>query len=258
MIPEFLGAASLFGSLFGGDDREATPEMRSSQSSYAQGYAALPEQGQQAWNNFFNMLNQLAARSGNFPELNRVQQNALSRYANPDFSKEGLAPYANPFQEMVQKQAEAAINRGYDMDRSRLTDRFAQRGSQIRPGSNSALNTQLSQLSESKNRTLGDIIAGLGYQGYNEALGLRQNTLANMLQAGNTIQEAPYRNIGLYGQLASLIPQSGYGQETSNSTGAIGARPSFLSKLGGAGAFLGSSGYGNYMNNFKTNFKNFF
>jgi len=58
-----LALGSLAGSLFGGNDEEAAPDMSSTQ----RGYNALPQQGKGAWDNFFNMLNDLASRSGNFP-----------------------------------------------------------------------------------------------------------------------------------------------------------------------------------------------
>ena len=128
---------------------------------------------------------------------------------------------------------------------------------------------------ESKNRNLGNSAANLGYQGYKEALGLRSDTLAQMLQAGNLQQEAPYRKAGLYGNLASLIPQS----ETTSHTGAVEARPGIFKTIGNAVGGLGGIGgipetqmkdaqgnilpnagkfanntLGNYLNNFNTNF----
>jgi hypothetical protein len=276
------GLGSLAAGLFGND--EGSPGYSNSQETTYSGYNALPQQGKQAWDNFFGMLNDLAARSGNFPELNQTQQNALGQYANPDYSMQGLAPYMNPFQEMIQKQAESAINRGYDMDRSRMMDRSSQLGSRINPATNSALNTQLGQLGESKNRALGDSAANLGYQGYSQALGLRDNTLASMLQAGNTIQQAPYNKVGMYGNLASMMPQSTMGSSSRSQMDATPARQNMMGRLGGFGQMLGglgggnnnrgfdpfngygpqqapnmsggfaNNGFGNYMNNFKNNF----
>lgn len=282
-IGAILGAASLAGSIFGGNKKGTGTPERSTQNS---GYAALPPQGQQAYNSYFNMLNNLASNPnatnrmgfaqqpqdifgsqelynlqqtqpgqgvkpiGSLEPFNQTQQNALGAYANPDYSQQGLSQYLQPFQGIRDRVLEN-INRNAQIGFSGIKGREARMGSL---GRSALYGGQLPQLEEARARALGDAEANYTLQG----LGLRQQSLSDMLNAGNLIQKQ--NQVGLqaasgqglamsnpaYGQaqaymnLLQGMPNSG----TGSSIGAVAPQQNNLSKLGGLGLGLFGNQFG--------------
>ncbi len=278
-----LGGASLLGSIFGGGKRgSGTPQ----QSSSSQGYNALPPEAQAVYRQYFNKLSGLASNPyaqnrmgfagkpndifgsqelynlqqtqpnegvrpiGVQEPFNQVQQNALGAFANPDYSEGGLSQYLQPFQGARDRALEG-INRNASTLFSGIKGREARVGSLAR---DPMYGGQLPQLEEARARAIGDLEAG-----FNEkALGLRQQSLADMLGAGGQIQQQNQAGLqaasgqGLaqanpaYGQALALmqllqgIPNSSSG----NSIGATPWQPSNLTKLGNAGLGLFGNQFG--------------
>jgi hypothetical protein len=275
-----IGGASLASSLLGGRKKgSGMPESSSSVS----GYNALPAAGRQVYDNYFKMLNNVAANPydqnrlgmvgvpqsifdspelyalqqtqpeqgarpiGVLEPLNEIQRNALGSYATPDFSDAALASYMKPF-EGIRNRTLENINRNSNIAFSGIKGREARVGSLAR---SPLYGDQLPQLEEARARALADAEA----QFTMNALGLRKESLADMLNAGNLVQKQNQAGLqaasgqGLtmanpaFGQASALMqllagmPNSGSGQ----SMGAIAARDNNLTKLGN----LGTSLFGN-------------
>lgn len=246
-----IGAISSLAGGFGGSEETGSPG--SSNSSTVSGYYALPPQAQNAYNNFFNLINGLGSQnpytppagsytnyngnpnspftsqgllglqqanpntpinpSGFLEPFNQYQQNALSSLGNPDLSAQGLSQYSNPFQSMVTDQTLNEISRQGGIDRNNLTDRASRLNSSA--FNNSALGTQLAQNTDNTNRLRANATAQLGYQGYNSALDLRNQTLGQQLSAGSAIQGQNQQALGYANPLSynqtqyQLNPQYG-------------------------------------------------
>lgn len=261
-----LGGIGTIGSALGVGRKAGQPEQ--SRGETASGYYTLPPEAQQAYQNFLslaNLYNSNPYASGRYAQainpsqdpyqsselfelqklnpsqnvrpvgaiepFNQIQKNAIEAYSNPDYSLAGLAQYYNPFQEQVLNRALNAVNRSSDIARSNLLDRLNARGGILK---NSATDTQLALQEEARTRALADTAANIGYQGFNQALGLRGQSLADMLNAGNLVQRQqqgqlqsalpssatqynPYYNQALsYGNLLSLFPQGSKGNTFSS------------------------------------------
>lgn len=275
-----IGGASLASSLLGGRKKgSGMPET----SSNLTGYNALPAAGKQVYDNYFRMLNNVAANPydqsrlgmvgepqdifaspelyalqqtqpnqgarpiGVLEPLNQIQRNALGSYANPDFSDAGLAAYMQPF-EGIRNRTLENINRNSNIAFSGIKGREARVGSLAR---SPLYGDQLPQLEEARARALADAEAQFSLN----ALGLRQQSLTDMLNAGNLVQKQNQAGLqaasgqGLtmanpaFGQASALMqllagmPNSGSGQ----SMGAVASRDNNLTKLGN----LGTSLFGN-------------
>ncbi len=291
-------AASMGAAAFGGDEEgTGTPE----QKSESQGYNALPPEAQAVYQQYFNMLRGLGNNPyaknrmgfagkpndmfgsqelynlqqtqpnegvrpiGSLEPFNQVQKNALGAFANPDYSQAGLAQYLQPFQGARDRALEG-INRNASTLFSGIKGREARVGSLAR---DPMYGGQLPQLEEARARAIGDMEAGFNQQ----ALGLRGQSLADMFNSGNSIQEQNQNMLnaasgqGLaqsnpaYGQAAAFLqllagmPNAGMG----SGIGAIPRQPSSFSRLGGLGlaGFGGSSkgGFGSSpMNDFGKTF----
>lgn len=284
-----LGGIGTIGSALG-IGRKAGQPARASGQSYS-GYYALPPEAQAAYQNFLNLVNQYSSNpydSGRYAKainpnsdpyqsselyelqklnpsqnvrpvgvlepFNAIQKSAIESYANPDYSLGGLAQYYNPFQEQVIDRAFNAINRSSDIARSNLLDRLNSRGGILK---NSATDTQLALQEEARSRALADAAANLGAQGFREAVGLRGQSLSDMLNAGNLVQRQqqaqlqsampsvaaqynPYYGQAMaLGNLLSLFPAGSSSTSTS-----FGERPASTNMLG-KGLGLAGSLFGN-------------
>lgn len=223
-----IGAGlGLAGALFGGN-KGGNPG--GSQS----GYAALPKEAQQAWQQYFGMVNQLGQNPGQLgpTPFNQFQQNALNSFGNPDFSQEGLQNYLAPFQGLRDRQLGQA-NRDFDTSDARLASMFrsgAGKG-EFNGGRMNALNDNAVR----RNESLSGINSGFDMN----ALGLQRQSLQDQLMAGNQMQNlqeqgSPFGLAQRYNQLVQGFPQS------QTSWGASQGSPNFLSQLGGLGMFIGS------------------
>ncbi len=237
----------------------------SSESSSASGYAALPPAAQQAYDKYFGLVGGLGGvqlpafpksqvsaprnpfdsselyalqQNSNGPikpvgfqePFNQYQRSALTAWGEPDYSVSGMQQYMNPYQQLVQDNVINQINRQSDMSRSALLDRNSRLNSRAL---GSSLGTQLSQNEEARNRLIADNVANLSYQGYNQALGLRDNALQQQYAAGSSIQglnqalldaanpkgqfslDPRYIQASLLAPLYSAFPQSSTSQSSS-------------------------------------------
>lgn len=272
-LGEALGAASALGGLFGDDNEGAAPQ----QSNHYTGYNALPEQGRKVYDSYFQMLQALANNPyaqqrmgmagkpndmygsqelynlqqtqpgqgvrpiGVLEPFNQVQKGALGAYAQPDYTNEGLAQYLQPFQGARDRALEN-INRDANIGYSGIKGAQAMNGSLAR---DPMYGGQVPQLEEARARAIADMEAGFNQQ----ALGLRGQSLSDMLNSGNLIQKqnqagltaASGQNLAMsnpaygqaqaYMQLLQGMPQA----SSSQSMGDIAGRPDMLSKISGFG-----------------------
>ncbi len=193
----------------------------SSQSSSMSGYNAMPLIQQQAYDPFFQAvqnlwgvpLNSVSNRmvgqprspfdsqelyalqqsspgkgvmpTGMIEPFNQFQQNALMQMGNPDYSQQAMQQYMNPFMDQVMNRTLGNINRQADMGRSSIMDNSSRINSRAL---GSSLGTQLAGNEEARLRAVGDASANLGYQGYQEGMNVRDNALKQQLGAGSLIQ----------------------------------------------------------------------
>ena len=269
----FSLGASILASAFGGKKKgSGQPSFEQTQS----GYAALPPEAKNAYQKFFAMLNGMQGHPmGMAPEynpydifsspemaayqqamgdqgtkpigvlepLNRVQRDALNSYSNEDFSEGGLGKYMLPFQQS-RDRAMTNINRLADTQLSNIRDRASLTGNL---GRDPLYGGQLPQVEEARARAMLDAEAGFA----EKALGLRSQSLADVLNAGNLIQKqnqaglgAKYMHPMAFMQLLTGMPNSQYGT-------AIGARPyeaGRLQSLGNIGLSLFGGGKNGGMN----------
>lgn len=187
--------------------------------------------------------------------FNQYQANALTKLGEGNVLSDVLMNYINPFQNQVTNRAIEGVNRQYDIANSQLRDQI--NAVNPRVFGNSATATQLALQEEARNRTIGDLLARLNYQGYNEGTNLRDRVLSQMLNAGGAIQSqnqsmlqaASGRGVASsspeYGRLQALGALLGVLPNSSSSTGGVPREPSNLSKLSGLGlALLGSQNNG--------------
>jgi hypothetical protein len=221
-VGEVLGGIGAVGSMFGAGEDSGSPAGSTNQS--ASGYNAMPPEAQRLYQLYFDMLrnyqgnpndpsrfakaqmpnaqNPYASQAlyeyqnanpdknvrplGVVEPLNAIQQRAIGKYEKPDYSMGGLAEYFNPYMENVINRSLGNINRQANISRSGIMDQANRSGGIL---GTSALGTQLSQNEEARLRAIGDTSANLGAQGFREALGLRQQSLSDMLNAGNLVQK---------------------------------------------------------------------
>lgn len=274
-IPAALGAAGMAGSLFGGKKGGSPAQSQA-------GYGALPPQAKGLYDALFSQIggiggfandptrygkafdpstNPYASQAlyelqqanpesnirplGSIEPFNQYQQNALNQYGNPDYSPEGsLSQYFNPYRQV----GSDAINRGYDISASKLRGDANARNPLGANSSARAIQMQLQE--ESRMRAL----AENDFNSFEKALGLRSQSLSDMLNAGNLVQRqnqaelqsALPQNAGMYNPqyqyallqsdlLSKAIPQTSYSS---------GATPEKLTTTGKASNLL-SSLFGN-------------
>lgn len=279
-VSDVLSGVGGLASAFGGTTAQPSSSQSSSQSTT--GYAALPANAQSAYNNYFNLVNTLGGQSplgvpsggftnynanpssifnsqglqslqaanpntpmnpsGYIEPFNSVQQNALSQYANPNYSQANMAQYENPFQQQVTDTTVQQMQRNNAINQNNITSQMNSANPSVL--GNSALGTEYALNNQLTNQNIGQAQANLGYQGYNSSIGLYNNTLQNMLNAGNTIQtqnqnvlnmanpasytQAQYQTQPSYLQASALaplfsaFPSSG---ESSSQSSAVGATP---------------------------------
>lgn len=290
--------AGLLGSLFGGNDSEATPERQYT------GYYALPPEARSAYDKYFAKLNSLGNNPYDTARLNRVvkpsspfdsqelyrlqqatpdrgveqvgvlepfheyEKNALTQAGNPDYSYGALSKYFDPYHQIVTQSALNQANRTADLNRNFINTYSQQFGGRV-GGENSALHTQLNENERNRAEVLADVAGRYGSQGFNNAVELRDKSLAGMFEAGGAIRgqnqakldaasgRGLSQNNPAYGQLQALMQLLQGIPGASESTGAQAAVPSAISKLGnvllagfgnqggGGGQKGGQSGGGN-------------
>jgi hypothetical protein len=280
-----LGAAGagLLGGLFGDENEGAMPQQQSS----TQGFAALPQEVKDAWlqqylpqllQQYQNKpmttplgqaptgpfasqgLQELQAHSnqvgglfgnqgtgvnplGAVEPFNQFQQNALSSLGGGLAGLQNELPgYQNLYNENVLNPQLAEIDRQLGMGNNRLLGRKAGGGNLGVLGS-SAIGTQLAELQDSANR----LKLNAREHAFTSGIGLRNQTLQDMLRAGGTIQNQNQNTLGaIYPQLQQTLPQNKLGQlgqglsifpqsNLSNGTGPIAGRPDTWARVGNAG-----------------------
>jgi hypothetical protein len=294
-----LGAVSSVAGMFGGSDGG---DAGGSQQSMVSGYYALPKEAQTAYDNYFKIINGLGGTplsafpkttvgapqnvfdseelyklqqanpttpvrpTGYLEPFNSYQRNALTSMGTPDYSQAAMAQYQNPFQSMVQDNTLNEINRASQMSQSGIMDNNSRLNARA---IGSSLGTQLSQNEEARIRAIENATANLGYQGYNEAMGLRNNSIQQQLAAGTSIQQQnqgmlgasnpqgqfglnpAYIQASMMGPLFGAFPESSQSQGTS--WGATPQTPNMTSRLGGLGMAMfggdnGGGGGGGFLN----------
>jgi hypothetical protein len=246
-----LGAAASAKSLFGGKKAAGTPG--GSQSQY--GYASAPPWAQNIYSgtyapgiqSYFNSPQSGAFVPQQVEPFNRFQNEALQGLGGGiQDIQQNLGQYMNPYHSAVTDN----INREADIRRSDLLGR-ASIGGNAAGLNNSAVGVQLGLNDEARQR----LLAQANYENYQQALGLRRQTLAEMLGAGGAQQTQgqnvlnnSYNNsiannqagLGRLQNLGNLLsPLLGGGSQVS--TNAQAPVPSFLNRLGGFATGLGQS-----------------
>jgi hypothetical protein len=261
---------ALAGASLGASMDPGKPAMNNQRS----GYAALPPQGQQAYNRYFDSLNSIPQdpySTGRFSQVgapqtpfdseqlyalqqlmgeqgvnpvgvlepfNEYQRNALSSYGSPDYTEEGLAQYMAPFR-AARERAAMNVNRRFDNQNAEVRSREARIGSLARDRDYGG---QTPAVEEARQRALIDAeMASLG-----NALGLRSNSLADMFNAGGRIQQQNQAGLNAASPQAINMqsPQYGFAQAymplqqgiaNSQYSTQQGGRPSTLGQLGNLG-----------------------
>jgi hypothetical protein len=296
-IGDVFSAVSGVASMFGGDEESGSPSSGSSQS--VSGYYASPPLARDTYDQYFGLVRRLFDSLPNVtsyrqvgkpltpfdsPELyalqqanpdrgvmpigvtepfNKYQKTAFTALGEPDYSKEGLAPYMNPYNDMVLNTTLDAINRQADINKSNILDNNSRLNSRAL---GSGLATQLAQNDANTNRLVAETTANLGYQGYNSAIDLRNQALQQMLGAGSAIQQqnqnalnstspvTAYQMTPSYLQASLISPLFGAFPNNSQSTSTqVGStitdssrQPTTISRLGGLGtSIFGSNGLSN-------------
>jgi len=263
-----LGAALLGGALLA---------SRNKGGKSLSGYAALPSQLQNVYNRFgqyasqavpeniyanprltqaqqptspfdsqalYNLQQALGAESPTQPigvlePFSQYQRQALQAYGEPDYSTTGLAQYMQPFESARQRAIEN-INRQSDINASNVRGREARVGSLAR---DALYGGQYPQIEEARARALGDLESGITQR----ALGLRQQSLADMLNAGSAVQQQNQAllNLSQPSQLAQLSPDYAKAQAllpllsgVPQSGVSTPLRPNFASRLANVGSFM--------------------
>lgn len=275
------GAASGLGSTLGTLALGASlaGRQKGGESSAQGGYAALSPEGKAAYDTYFSMLTSLPAdpySTGRFEfapkpttpfeseELYKLQQlmgeeqgvkpvgvlepfsqyqrNALQAYGEPDYSEQGLSAYMRPFEDMRNRTI-SNINRRADERLAAMRGREARIGSL---GRDATYGGQLPQVEEARMRALLDAEAAYT----DRALGLRQQSLADMLRAGEAIQQQNQAGLAtaspsqiamqspLYGQAAAYQRLISQGMPTSSTQFSSPQRLNDLGRFGNMGLAL--------------------
>ena len=225
----------LAGTLFGGQKGNAP----SHSSSSASGYAALPPEVQKLWLDYAKQLEQYQGGNNQglrTEPLNPYQQQALEAYGNPDYSQQGLAPYTQPYQHILDR-----INERYDTELAQQRGNFAANNSG-KGFYNSGAQRNANMLNESRKRSLAEAEADIT----NQALNLRNQTLGQQFNAGATLrgynqENLPYELNNRYAGLLNQFPQS---QTTQSSQSGDTRRPNRLSQLGSLGLAVAGGQFG--------------
>lgn len=210
---------SLLGGLFG---KKSKPATQSSNS----GFSALPPQVQQAYLQQF------------LPGAQQWYNNGPSQYQKQAMSSLGggleslqaeLPQYQNQYRGAVTDEVVKQMQLDAQGERDRIMMGAGSNG--LGGLFSSALTKQLDGLNNNTLNRIGSYRAYSEDQGYNQALDLRRQTLADMLAASNM----PYERMSQFGSLLGQFPQSTNGQQ-------VGAyQPSnWANKVGGSLMTLGS------------------
>lgn len=221
--PAMIAAGvGLAGSIFG--KKPKTP---------ATGFYALPAPVQQTY------LNQLLpGAQGAFQQsqtLTPEQQKALQSLGigGADLTAE-IGQYMNPYTDMVTNRVLEGIRRQGDTAQSANIARRNMTGA--RNFQDSSLYEQQGAIEGEVARATADALANLNYQNFNNAANLRQQTLGNMLFAGEYPVNYQFQNLG---NLASILGQFQGGTPAQRQGGGLG---NMLSGLGLAVGSLGPKG----------------
>lgn len=245
-IPAAFSAAGAFKDLFGGE--KGSPEQNVS------GYGALPEWAQNIFQNQYGPgIGQFfgSQASQQVSPQNAFQQQALGGFGGGIEDIMGnLGKYMNPYQQHVTDKT----NREYDINRSNImgalqgTGRDANR--RVSPANASSLQLAQSQNEEARQRALSEH----NYNNYNQSLGLRRQTLQDMLSAGNVqrgfAEEQRLAPFARLQQLSSLLnPLLGGSFHQAAQTG----QPNMFSNIGTFGNLLNQQHQQGAYNDFFSN-----
>lgn len=230
ILPKVLGAAGALGSagMIGGGTKAGQPQTNLS------GYAALPPAAQGLYNNLFQQMagiGDLSQTEGRFGQalnpaqspyssqalyeyqqanptknvrpmgvlepFNQAQQKALSAYQNPDYSLDGgLAQYFKPYHEYVIQPMVDELNQNYL--RAQNTN-----ASQMNARNPLGLRSSAAYVQNSLyDKARLDAIAKARGQGFLSSIDLRNDSLRDMLSAGNLQQKQAQA------ELQSALPSS--------------------------------------------------
>jgi len=176
--------------------------------------------------------------------FNRAQEQALGAFSNPDYSEAGLAKYFDPFHENVTKGVLNTINESFDKASSRnIGGLLSTNPNDPTRYNNSAIKGMNAQLEAERAKALDQAKSRLGSEGFQNALGLRNQSLMDMLKAGGTIQNQNQRvvnsalpeNAMRYNpafQNASSIAQLIGSMQSSSGTGAQEGGLNTMGKVG--------------------------
>lgn len=144
-----------------------------------------------------------------------------------DQLNQDIGDYMNPYQQAVTDRGLANIQQRTDQQRSGLMGNNARAG--VGAFGSSALGTQLSQLENNSQNRMADFEALQNQQNYNQALGLRNQTLSQMLGAG----QMPYGRVMQLGEGLGQFPGSSTQTQKAGGGGLLGPL------MGAAKMFLG-------------------
>lgn len=232
-IASLAGAAGAVGNLFSKPDRDTAATQQTMSA-----YDSLPGwakdmYAQQFGPGILEYINSPAARTAT--PLNPAIENSLGQLGQgiQDINA-NLGDYLNPYRKFVTDE----INREANTQRSNLLGRHV--GFGALGMNNSALGVQLGMNEESRQRAL----ARANYEAYQQALGLRRQTLADMMGAGEQrrkldeeFRDAPFARLQRLGTLLGMIP----GGQASISVGGANRSntPSFAERLMSSASTIG-------------------
>ncbi len=232
------------------------PEMKAAYDRYARGLNNIPQnpydtgrftqapqpmspfESQELYNLQQQTPNQSIKPVGVLEPLNQYQRQALQSYGQPDYTEQGLAPYLSPF-EKARQRAYENINSYYNDKNAGIRSREARIGSLARDRDYGG---QTPAVEEARQRAILDAEAAA----LSAALGLRSSSLADMLNAGNRVQQ--YNQTQLQTASPQAIntqsPQYGFAQAyqplleglpNSSFSNQRGGQPSTMGMLGNLG-----------------------
>ena len=238
-----LSAGSALAGAFGGGDEGGAYGPSGTMSAYDSMPQWLKTQYEQQYGPAISQYfqNQSSPQQMVAP-FHQFQQNALQQQGQGiQGIQNDLGQYMNPYQQFVTDRT----NRAYDVNANNLKGQQNTIGNgsnaRLRETNSSSQTLAQGQNEEARQRAL----AEANYNNYNQALGLRRQTLSDMLSAGGAYQQqqqnmqnAPFNRLTQYGQLLGAVPG---GQTQFGATPATPPQPDILARLGGVASGLGSA-----------------
>lgn len=213
------------------------------------GFGALPPEAQQAFLQYLQHANNLNPNQYFDPNsmvagYDSQMQDIMQRLGQGNLN--GLGDFMNPYQQQVVDNTRDQIMRVADQQKSDVIGNSARLNSKA--FGNSATGTQLGMIDQGAQQAFGNAAANLNYQGYQNAVQNRRQSLLDALGVGQMNREYqqqlmdvnnPFLRTGMYGDLLNKFP---------NSSNAIGGTPDRASNA--QKAFGALSGLGSYFGGF--------